>query len=133
MRMKWQARFETGDAAIDQQHKLLFDTTNQYRQVLEANAGEASYDLFLEALTLFIETHFSYEEECMFAHLCPAAKQNKREHEGFSLLIQKEHERFAAEGFDREIAESLLHKIDDWLESHIGRIDVQLKDYLPKA
>ncbi|MFX0543355.1 bacteriohemerythrin [Roseovarius sp. S4756] len=131
--MKWQARFETGDTAIDQQHKLLFDTTNQYRQVLEANAGEATYDLFLEALTLFVETHFSYEEECMFAHLCPAAGQNKREHEHFSRLVLIENERFASEGFVRTKAERLLGMIDNWLESHIGRIDIQLKDYLPKA
>lgn len=129
--MKWHERFETGDAAIDQQHKLLFDTAHQYRQVLEANSGQDTYDLFLEALTLFIETHFAYEEECMFAHLCPAAGQNKREHERFSALIVQENKRFAAEGFDREIAEGLLGKIDNWLESHIGRIDLQLKDYLP--
>lgn len=131
--MKWQARFETGEAAIDQQHKLLFDTANQYRQVLEANSGEDTYDLFLEALTLFVATHFSYEEECMLAHICPAAGQNKREHEHFSRLIQKENERFASEGFVREKAERLVGMIDDWLESHIGRIDIQLKDYLPKA
>ncbi len=131
--MKWETRFETGDAAIDEQHKLLFDTTNQYRQVLEANAGEDTYDLFLEALTLFVETHFSYEEECMFAHICPAAGQNKREHEHFSRLIEKENQRFAAEGFDREKAEGLVAMVDDWLVSHIGRIDVQLKDYLPKT
>lgn len=131
--MKWQSHYETGDAAIDQQHKTLFETTDQYRQTLEAGVGEQTYDLFLEALIAFVEMHFSYEESCMFFHRCPAAGRNKIEHEHFKKRVYQENHRFAAEGFIRHEAKNLVDMIEDWLVSHIGRIDIQLKDCIEKA
>lgn len=126
--MKWQPHYATGDAQIDEQHKTLFASSDQFRETLEAGEGRATYDLFLEFLTAYAEAHFDSEEGCMLAHKCPVAAQNKHEHGLFLKMIEKENDRFAEQGFNVAAAEATLNMIDRWLDSHICRIDVQLRD-----
>lgn len=126
--MKWKPQYATGDSGIDAQHKTLFETTDQFRQTLEVGQGAATYDLFLEFLTAYAEAHFALEEECMRVRKCPAAKQNKHEHARFMRQIEQENARFAAEGFTHESANAMLDMIDRWLDSHICRIDIKLRD-----
>ncbi len=128
--MQWRPQFATGDAQIDEQHKMLFTTSDQFRETLEAGEGERTYDLFLDFLTAYCEMHFSVEETCMFAHKCPVAKQNTQEHGLFMRMVEKENARFRTDGFDATIAAKLLDRIDRWLESHICRIDVRLREVL---
>ncbi|WP_294611905.1 hemerythrin domain-containing protein [uncultured Roseovarius sp.] len=124
--MPWRDEFSTGNVQIDLQHKLLFKHTEVFREVLEAGAGIRSYSSFLEFLQTFIEIHFGYEEECMFAHMCPCAGQNKKEHEVFSKFVANQVASYEQEGFNRHKASVLLARVDDWLENHIARIDVKL-------
>lgn len=128
--MKWRPQFATGDAQIDEQHKALFAASEEFRETLEAGEGDKTYDLFLEFLKAYCEMHFSVEEECMFAHKCPVAAQNKHEHKLFLKLVETENARFRAHGFDAARAVEMLDKVDHWLESHICRVDVRLKDVL---
>jgi len=129
--MKWQPEFATGDARIDEQHKMLFTASEQFRYTLEAGEGQKTYDLFLDFLTTYCEMHFSVEESCMFAHKCPIAGENKREHGLFLRLVEKENVRFREDGFDAAKATKLVDTIDRWLESHICRIDARLREVLP--
>ncbi|MDF1717801.1 MAG: hemerythrin domain-containing protein [Antarcticimicrobium sp.] len=128
--MKWQPEFATGDAGIDDQHKMLFETSDQFRRTLEAGEGHRTYDLFLDFLTAYCEMHFSIEEKCMFARKCPVATQNHHEHGLFLRLVEKETARFREDGFDAGSATKLVDTIDSWMESHICRIDVRLREVL---
>lgn len=128
--MKWEPRFATGDAKIDDQHKMLFTASEQFRHTLEAGEGKKTYDLFLDFLTGYCEMHFAAEENCMFMHKCPVATQNKHEHGLFLRLVDKENTRFRDEGFDATLATKLLDTLDHWLESHICRIDTRLSEVL---
>lgn len=126
--MKWQPHYATGHPEIDQQHMMLFESSDQFRQTLEAGEGRKTYDLFLEFLAAYAEAHFSVEERCMMANKCPVAEQNKHEHSLFLKLVQKEQARFATDGFTRASAEAMLDMVDGWLDSHIGRVDIMLRD-----
>ncbi len=129
--MKWTEAYATGSNEVDEQHKTLFLMSEQFRETLDAGHGEGTYDLFIEFLSTYAMTHFSYEEDCMLAHLCPAADRNKVEHCNFTQFIDQEVERFRRDGFDRTVAYNLLDTIDQWLDSHIGKVDVQLKTVMP--
>ncbi len=129
--MKWTKAYATGNDEVDEQHKTLFLMSDQYREALEAGQGESTYDVFLEFLSTYSKSHFSFEEECMLAHVCPVAALNKTEHCAFTKAVDKEVERFRRDGFDRSVASNLVNAIDRWLESHIGRVDVQLKSVMP--
>lgn len=129
--MKWTEAYATGSDEIDEQHKMLFLISDQYRETLEEGRGESTYDLFIEFLRDYSKIHFSLEEDCMLTHRCPAADQNKKEHCALSKLVDKEVKRFHRDGFDRATAYAIVNTIDRWLESHIGRVDVQLKSVIP--
>lgn len=126
--MKWKEAYATGVPELDEQHKALFAFSEEFREVLENGFGAKTYDLFIEFLAAYADAHFSYEEECMLAHLCPVADRNRKEHSGFRALVAQEQEAYRAKGFERQRALALLAVIDKWLDSHICRIDVQLRD-----
>jgi hemerythrin len=128
--MKWTEAYATGSNEVDEQHKMLFLMSDQFRESLDAGHGERTYDLFIEFLSTYTQTHFTYEEECMLAHVCPTAALNKTEHCAFTKFVDKELKRFRRDGFDRSRAYSLVDTIDRWLDSHIGRVDVQLKSVM---
>lgn len=131
--MKWQPHYATGHPEIDQQHKTLFESSDQFRQTLEAGEGEKTYDLFLEFLAAYADAHFSIEERCMMAYKCPVAGRNKHEHGLFLKHVQKEQTRFAAEGFTRASAKAMLDMVDGWLDSHICRIDIRLREVMGRG
>jgi hemerythrin len=128
--MKWQERHATGDAEIDQQHRTLFESSDNFRQALHAGRGKRTYDLFLDFLITYAEMHFSIEECCMLAHKCPIADHNKHEHELFLKRVEKEKARFTVAGFTHDSALALVDMVDSWLDSHIGRIDTRLKEVM---
>lgn len=129
--MQWLEEYATGSPEVDEQHKMLFQVSDEFRTVLENEHGERTYDVFLDFLKIYSETHFTFEEECMLAHKCPVACRNKHEHAGFSKMIDAELATLKDAGFSRARALTLLGRIDRWLVSHICRIDVELKDVMP--
>ncbi|MCR8726396.1 bacteriohemerythrin [Frigidibacter sp. ROC022] len=126
--MKWTEEHATGVPVVDDQHRALFAFSEELRDVLENDAGEKTYDLSLDFLKTYAEVHFGIEEKCMLAHLCPVAGRNRKEHGAFTRMIAEEEALFRSQGFDRQRALELTDRIDQWLDSHIRRIDTQLRD-----
>jgi hemerythrin-like metal-binding protein len=131
--VKWSPRFSTGVEQIDQQHRMLFQMSEDYRHTLDAGEGASVYQFMLESLDDYARGHFGVEEECMFRHHCPAAETNSLAHGQFLKTIGEFQQRFAARGFDRADALRLVDYIDKWLTNHIARIDTQLKGCLDDA
>ena len=130
--MAWNEDFATGIDEIDMQHKLLFDHTDMFRDVLSEGVGEKTYWSFLEFLQTFVQVHFGYEEQCMFAHRCPCAGKNKKEHALFSKFIRDQVADYERDGFDRQKANRLLSHVDQWLQNHIVGIDMTFRDCAPR-
>ena len=81
--MKWSVAYATGIATIDQQHQMLFQTSEDYRAALDLGEGERVYGLVLEFLESFAQSHFGYEEGCMARCGCSVAGQNAAAHRKF--------------------------------------------------
>jgi hemerythrin len=128
--MKWKEEYATGIAEIDRQHQTLFAYVEDFREVLEKGCSSDTYRGVLEFLKVYCETHFGFEEKCMLAHKCPAAQNNEKEHALFIGVIRKETEEFEIHGFCAEKAMRLMDIIDNWLDSHICRVDTKLKEYV---
>jgi hemerythrin len=118
---------------IDQQHRMLFQMSEDYREALDAGEGRAVYGLMLESLDDYARGHFGMEEDCMFRHQCPAAGVNIAAHGRFLAALDAFKRRFAANGFRRAEAMKLVNFIDMWLADHIARIDTQLKPCIEGA
>jgi len=126
--MEWKEEYATGIDEIDRQHKTLFDNTADFREVVTEGFGENSYQGFLEFIMAYAEAHFSFEEECMLASQCPATACNKAEHRLFLEYFRKEEEAYRQHGYNPRRTLELLDFIENWLDSHICRIDSQLRE-----
>lgn len=129
--MKWLPRYSTGVATIDNQHRMLFQMSEDFQAALETGHGAQVYEGLLRSLDLYARTHFGFEEGCMALYQCPAGQRNKDAHGRFMLMLADYQERLAASGFSHDDAVELMQRIDAWLVGHICTIDVQLKDSLP--
>jgi hemerythrin len=128
--MKWSERYATGLAHIDNQHKTIFAMSEDYRSALDEGRGEVVYPELLESLALYIRTHFGQEEACMERYRCPLGQANASAHGKFTAVLRGFQERYVANGYERSEAYRLVDTIDQWLNDHICRIDVQLKSYV---
>ena len=125
--MKWDPDIHaTGIEEIDKQHKFLFDFADTYREDLENGAGLRTYEEALIFLTMYAETHFGFEESCVHAAECPFARKNNAEHKAFAALLENEKLAFEEDGFVFERAVNLLDTLEDWIDSHIRRVDLNL-------
>ena len=125
--MKWIDDYATGIERVDEQHKLIFKTTHDYRLALDEGQGKKSYQLMLNFLMPYCQGHFGFEESCMEKYFCPMAAQNKEEHARFKEVLDEFQQRYKANGFQETEARALLDTVEQWLAGHIARIDVHLR------
>ncbi len=87
--MKWTEAYRTGFPALDEQHKMLFQMSEDFQAVIAEGVGERSYGEFLHSLRLFVRAHLGAEESCMLRFHCPAFDVNKRAHTWFSGSVEE--------------------------------------------
>lgn len=126
--MKWKEEYATGVDRIDEQHKMIFKMAEDFRAALDEGGGMSVYSTLLDALNLYCDGHFGFEEECMHKYECPVAQKNKKAHTGFLDTLSGFQQRFKSNGYDSGDARKLVDTIDLWLADHICNIDVHLKN-----
>jgi len=88
---------------------------------------------FLDFLDGYLESHFSYEEQCMENYRCPAHRQNRQAHEQFKQMFRRYKENSVREGFRIELLQDLNKTMHAWIQDHILRVDTTLKPCLKAA
>ncbi len=130
--MKWKEEYATGIQRVDEQHKSLFKMAGDFRLTLDDGGGERSYGTLLNLLDGYCRGHFRFEEQCMEKYQCPVAQKNKDAHSMFLTTLRDYKQRYTASGYLAEDAWELINTIDRWLEEHICRLDVHLKNCVKK-
>ena len=125
--MRWSERFATGIPALDEQHKMLFRMSEDYRYSIDRGQGQRTYGVMLDSLSEYARAHFRMEEDCMWRYSCPVADENGRAHREFTETLAGYKRRFADVGFLPDDAQALVDFLDAWLMSHIGTIDARLR------
>ena len=129
--LNWSEQYSTGSPTIDDQHRQLFSHLNQLEGLLtRTNPTGKDISTIIELLDFLeqsLDTHFSYEEQCMESYRCPAHQKNKEAHEHFKQMFQRFKTRAKKEGFRFIMLVELNQTINAWIEEHIMRVDTQLK------
>lgn len=127
--MKWSINYVTGIERIDNQHKALFQMSDDFRNALNEGDGQRVYGILLASLRVYARSYFRFEEGCMQRCQCSAAEKNIRAHSEFLQGLTGFEERYAMVEFDPADAHRLVEFLDHWLADHICRIDIQLKPF----
>jgi hemerythrin-like metal-binding protein len=115
----WNARFETGIAAVDEQHRHLVDIVNALGEALiSGSATEASLGATFDQLAQYAQFHFAEEEALM---------QQTHMLETQAILHQQHHRQFAEQLTSmwsgraefQNPAEVLHGFLSSWLTFHI--------------
>ncbi len=137
MMLIWSEQFATGSPTIDEQHQQLIGHVNLLDALLHrTNPSRTDIEVvcqFLNFLDDYLESHFSYEEQCMENYRCPAHGQNKQAHEQFKQMFRRYKENSVREGFRLELLLELNKTMHAWIQDHILRVDVTLKPCLQAA
>lgn len=130
----WSEEFATGSPTIDEQHRQLIKHVNQFDTMLnKTNPTRSDIEFiiqFLDFLDGYMDSHFSYEEQCMENFRCPAHHKNIQAHENFRQVFRRYKDDTAREGFRLGPLAHLSETMRIWIQDHILRIDTELKPCL---
>jgi len=128
-KMNWRPAYATGIRMIDDDHKMLFSIVNNL--VAEVNADTASnprqIESLLEALTEYVDSHFSREELFLEQYGYPKLDEHRDGHDALRHqidAISNDYQR-APDSIDLE---KVCVFLTEWLSEHILKSDM---DYVP--
>ena len=125
----WNAeKMATGVPSVDTQHQELIQRINELHA--DCVAGKAREELMehLEFLGHYAQNHFAQEEQIMQEHQCPSQSQNKAAHAKFLQDYQQVVAMVNAKGASTKVALKVKQMLGDWLNNHICRIDIGLRN-----
>jgi hemerythrin len=125
--MRWDKRFLIGVPHIDREHQRLFQALNEVHSVFyhkgRCQDVDTQFTFFVEQVTAI----FSAEEQCMYLHEFPMAKEHAREHQLFFQRLSLMHNEAMEQCTYFSRFSFIL--IANWLSSHILQSDSKFGDY----
>jgi hemerythrin-like metal-binding protein len=118
-RLEWKDSYQTGDQAIDEQHRELF---KRAAYLLAATSHEGQV---ISAMRLFqyMRTHLSYEEELMRRLQYPDVQSHTQEHHELIARLNTISLKIAHENLVKTDLEEFL---GDWFLNHMETADTDL-------
>ncbi|WP_035267387.1 bacteriohemerythrin [Desulfitibacter alkalitolerans] len=130
MIFKWNNKYNTGIASIDEQHQQLFLLGNQLFGVVSSGEGMDNYDKImavLDELKNYTAYHFKHEEELMDKFSYKDYEAHKKQHEAFvDKIIEVETKNI--DDNQNKITMEIIEFIADWVQNHIVKSDHGYKD-----
>jgi hemerythrin len=123
----WSPDFELGHAAVDQQHRKLFNLADAL--VRDPNPGQVM--AALATLSDYVVVHFRDEEKLMLDIGYPEFETHRKMHEEFRARLAKLYRNAGSIGMSG-IAAEVLELVNDWLANHIVTADREYAAYLPR-
>lgn len=128
--IQWTDDFLIGHPAIDYDHQMLVNITNQVYDMKSApKVSNAQIGQCIKQLVDYVERHFRREEEIFSATAYPLTDSHKKMHRDLEKVAREIHDLFRREpdllNFD-EVTEFLRR----WLMDHILKHDMGYKPYI---
>ena len=116
--MLWSSEYETGNAAVDEQHKELF---NLVQQVIDVGALDTKENIetVIGFLANYAVSHFAMEEALMVESKYPEYTQHKAIHDEFVQNVVAFINRLKTEGESVSVNDTINNFVTVWLKEHI--------------
>jgi hemerythrin-like metal-binding protein len=127
--VNWNDLYATGIAQVDEQHKTLFNTVNDFHQGLITARGKEELAKTLNFLVEYTVNHFKTEEDFMREFHYEGLTAHRTEHQ----ILLAEVGAFK-EKWDRDPAAvrpmEVARFLGDWLTHHIQQMDFQYAKFM---
>jgi hemerythrin-like metal-binding protein len=127
--MEWSLSFSVNVQEIDNQHKVLISIINEVVKMVKYQDYNFNglYEIIVR-LDQYITEHFQYEEQLMLEQDYPELEQHVKEHNQFRYDLGKFNILDVEQ--PKNVIESWLVYLMNWLSIHIMNTDKRLGEYL---
>lgn len=125
----WEAKYETGNANVDREHREIFRLVQQVVDTKVALDKEEKIGIALNFLSKYTVSHFANEETLMTRCNYPAFASHKAIHDAFIKDVVGLINRFKKEGATDEIYKTVNNFVIAWLKEHIMTEDKKMADF----
>jgi hemerythrin len=125
---EWTAEYSVKNAAMDAQHKQLFDIMQELNTAMRSGHGKDVLGEVLRRLINYTGQHFAAEEKLMMANDYPNLISHLAEHKALTdkvLAFKKDFDEGAC-----SITPDLMKFLQGWLTNHIQRVDQKYGEFL---
>lgn len=130
MAYTWTKDLETGNTAIDKQHRALIQAINDLLESCAKGKGRSEIGNTLKFLSDYITRHFGDEETLQKKYGYPGYAQHKQYHEDFKQSVKQIQAEFDKEGATIQLVAKVNSVIASWLINHIKKEDVKVAMHL---
>lgn len=119
--LNWNSIFDTGNDAIDIQHKKLFKLLKEFNQACNVENNKQAITLLLFNLEDYTKVHFFDEEQLLSKKAGLPTDEHVRQHEEFIKYLADLKFDYVSE--NKNIENELFIFLTNWLKDHILNID----------
>ncbi|MFA7430065.1 MAG: bacteriohemerythrin [Rhodospirillaceae bacterium] len=130
MLIQWDDAWRVGNSAIDYDHQMLVNITNQlYHLKQMPRAKNAEVKRLLDQLVDYVKRHFEREEAIFMASDYPHKNSHKAMHRDLTKVVEDIATVFGREP-DLLNFDEIMDFLKRWLMDHILKHDMGYKDFI---
>jgi hemerythrin len=119
-----------GVEQIDEQHRRIFQVTNQLLQARERGEGEKRLFALLAFLNQYVRDHFSLEENYMIRYGYGPYRDHFAKHLEFTGKFAEIQAAFLSEGPSLRLVVQTTRFLVEWLNQHIPNSDRAMIEFI---
>lgn len=121
---------ETGNAAIDAQHKELINAVNNLLEACAKGKGRSEIETTVKFLADYTIKHFSDEEKLQKQHNYPGYEAHKKLHDAFKAEVSAIIDDYSKDGATVGLTFKINTKVAAWLINHIKGEDKKVAAFI---
>ena len=129
----WSEDLETGNEAIDSQHKQLFKLTSDLVKACEEKKSQEILGDILNFLASYTVQHFTDEEALQVEHKFPAYEKHKKLHDDFKVKATELIQQYQQDGSTENLRLQIVSVVVRWLLQHIKGEDFKIAEHIRKT
>ncbi len=126
--MEWNDSYSVKNAAMDKQHKGLFDLINKLHAAMGQGKGKDTLPEIFDDLVRYTQTHFTAEETILQKYNYPDLAAHKRQHADLIRQVSELQKQYQAGDFSASMKTGEFLK--KWLIEHIQGTDQKYGSFL---
>lgn len=130
MKIHWDNSLNTGNSVVDGQHQELCRRVGILVEACKEDAAKEAVQETIRFIEMYMDEHFSTEENLMKECGFPDIEAHRAEHREFCGQVDRIKKLFEIHGADYSLAIDTINTIYGWVGSHIHGHDKALSRFI---